>query len=278
MKRFFKMLGYVMLYIGVYFAIFSTIKYVWYNVLPQNPTLNDFVYSNPLGIVVFNDVFALPIFAIMVYFVKKKSILKIALFKKTSISNILLSVIIGICMGIFTTSFFALPFCKKIPKFEELISFIYNSGGLIVFIGFVVIGTFFKEILFRGLIFNELRATMPIAIAVLLHAVIYGALFFNFDPALTIFGTLGNIVVVLTYVISGSIWAPYVAQAMNNVCIYIIRNYSGDIFGANKWIPIIISTVIMIAAFVYMNFLRKAKITKASQENVELSMNGSVTL
>lgn len=270
MKKFFKMLGYVIFYILIYYAIFKPIFFLWCNVLPNNPAISGWIKENPIGIIVFNDVIALPLFSIVVGYVKKQSILKVSLFRKTSLGSIIGSCIIGLGMGVFVIAFFSLPFSKKIPIFEELLAYLYNSSGILAFAGFVFIGTFFKEILFRGLIFNEMRKAIPLTLAIFFDALIYGALFFNFDPALTIFGTLGNIVIALVYVLTGSIWAPYIAQAMNNLCIYAFRHHYIESFPDNKLIiPLVISGLTICGVLLWMHFQGRKKV-KQDSPNITL--------
>ncbi len=244
MKKICKMLGLNLLYILAYFAIFKSVVYLWYNVLKNDAIIGDWISGNQLGLVVLNDICAIPIFAVLIYLVKKQSILKVTQVKHINIRNTALSALTGIGMGIFLVNFLGLTFIKQISNFNELIDYIYNSN-LLVFAGFVIIGTFFKEMLFRGLIFNELSKAMPLILAILLDAIIYGALFFNFNPPLTIFGILGNIVVILVYFKTKTLWAPYIAQATNNICVYFILNISGDFFEGFRIPGLILSTAII---------------------------------
>ncbi|PYG87827.1 hypothetical protein LY28_01847 [Ruminiclostridium sufflavum DSM 19573] len=255
MKRVCKMLGLNMLYIAAYFAIFKTAVYLWYNILKNNSAIGGWVGENQLGLVVLNDICAIPIFAVLVYLVKKQSILEVAQVKCINVRNAALSVMTGIGMGMFLINFLGLPQIQQISKFDELIEYIYDSN-LLVFAGFVIIGTFFKEVLFRGLIFNELSKAMPLFLAIILDAVIYGALFFNFNPPLTIFGILGNVVVILVYYKAETIWAPYIAQATNNICIYFMRNFSGDFFEGLR-IPGLILSAAVIGTALFLMYGKK---------------------
>lgn len=265
MKKICKMLGLNSLYILAYFAIFKSVVYLWYDVLKNNAMLGEWISGNQLGLVVLNDVCAIPIFAVLIYFVKKQSILKVTQVKRINIRNAALSTLTGVGMGIFLVNFLGLTFIKEISKFNELIDYIYNSN-LLVFAGFVIIGTFFKEMLFRGLIFNELSKAMPLILAILLDAIIYGALFFNFDPPLTIFGILGNIVVVLVYYSTKTLWAPYIAQATNNICVYFILNVSGDFFEGFRIPALILSTAIIgIALFLLFSKKQNSNLTQDSK-------------
>lgn len=255
MKKYLKMTGYIALYIAAYFAIFQGAIYLWEHVLPGLPAIGPWVKNNRLGLVIFNDILALPLFALLIFGIKKRSILKETLFTPISPGNILLSILIGFGMGIFVVNFFALPFIREIPIFEELLAYMYDAH-ILTFAGFVLIGTFFKEILFRGLIFRELEKALPLIAAILIHAVLYGALFFYFNIPLTLFAILGNIVVVLAYISTRSIWAAYIAQAANNVCIYLIRNVTGDFFTGLR-IPMIIISGILICGALFLMFNKR---------------------
>ncbi len=254
-KKFCKMLGLNLLYIFAYFAIFKSVVYLWYNVLKNNSVIGEWISGNQLGLVVLNDVCAIPIFAVLIYLVKRQNILEVTQVKRINIRSAALSVLTGLGMSIFLVNFLGLSFIKDIPKYNELIEYIYDSN-LLVFAGFVIIGTFFKEMLFRGLIFNELSKAMPLFLAVILDAVIYGALFFDLNPPLTIFGILGNIVVILIYYKTKTLWAPYIAQATNNICVYFILNVSGDFFEGFR-IPALILSATIIGIALFLLFSKK---------------------
>lgn len=264
-KQIFKMLGYLLLYISVYFIIFKSTLFVCENIMASNSLFGIWLKENQLGSIILNDVFALPIFALLVFLFKKESVFKVTHIRKIGIREIATSIVIGLFMGVFLLNFFNLPFALEIPIFNEILEFIYNSG-IIAFAGFVLIGTFFKEILFRGLIFNELNKVLPLIMAIFVHALIYGALFFNFNIPLTLFAILGNIVVVLAYYLTGSIWAAYIAQAFNNICVYTIRSLKADLF-FGKEIPLLILSVgVLLGALIYLNWLRKSKNEKILTE------------
>ncbi len=269
MNKVLKRLGLIVLYMFLYFLIFQFTLHFCFNILERSSFLGIWLRANRLGSIIVNDLLAFPIFALVVFFIKKKSIFKVSLFSRINYNNILLSIIIGIMMGIFVFNFFGLSFCRNIPVFQELLIDLYNSK-IVVFTGFVLIGTFFKEILFRGLIYNELEKTMPLYPAILLHALIYGGLFFAFNVPLTLFSILGNIVFVLVYIYTRSIWSTIIAQIMNNITIYIIQNYVGDIFNNFRIPSIIISVGIIILSLYFINRSKNSPCLKHNDLNLEV--------
>lgn len=252
-----KMVGSVLLYIVVYFLIFTGVSKLWYGPLLNNEVIGSWINDNGIGIIILNDIIAIPAFMLLVYLLKKKSIFVVTKFKKISLSQLLICSLIGICMGVFLTNFFKLSFIQEIPIFEEIMVYLYDTN-ILMFLGFVFIGTCFKEILFRGLIFNDLQKEMYLVVAILIHAVLYGALFFYFNIPLTLFSILGNIVVVLTYIYTGSIWGAFTAQAFNNFTAYFIRNTNPEMFGSMQILAIAVTVIIMAISLYFLNKLKSS--------------------
>ncbi|MNO20448.1 CAAX amino terminal protease self- immunity [compost metagenome] len=226
LKPYFIMAGRIGLYIAIYYAVLQPLVHLWYNVLTQvdtlRPWLNDSRNSN-WGLVL-NDLIAVPIYYFILRRYQKRDLLQVCRLDKIPFSSVWKIALLSICMGLWVTSVVKIPAVSEtFPQFEGLFSSLVG-GAPFTFIVFLIIHSVYKEVLFRGLVFNDLYSVLPLGWALLGNAFVYGWLFFNFDPALSFYGGLGTIIFGLLYVWFGSIWAPTVAQIGLFATYYISRN------------------------------------------------------
>ncbi|OPZ92605.1 MAG: CAAX amino terminal protease self- immunity [Firmicutes bacterium ADurb.Bin419] len=266
MKKYLIMLGNLLLYIGTYFLIIKSLVFLGKTyVLPQ-PGIGPWLNRNSLIVTVTSDLIQFTIFYFMFKKLKKKSLFDhVKLSKKISGANLAIISLIGICAGFFTSSVFKLPYItEKYPDLVAIMKFMFVDGGnLLVFTCFLLVGSVFKEILFRGLIFNEFRKAFPLALAILLQGLMYGLLFFSFSPPLMVYGFIGAVLFTVLYVLVDSLWAPVIAQATCQGSMYILMITGDLLINRNTVNPlIVISLIIILAATFYMT-----KKTKLQVEN-----------
>ncbi|MGE5529465.1 MAG: lysostaphin resistance A-like protein [Patescibacteria group bacterium] len=256
---FFRMVGVVLLYVALYYLIFRTVLYVWDKILPDIGPLRGLVKNNPLGIVVFNDLIALPLFYLVTLGVNRRNMFQTSKLKAIRPWHAVLSIMAGLSMGLFVAGVFKLPYFDRVKSLHDIIYFIYNSSSLYAFFLFVTIGTLFKEILFRGLIFNEFHRVMPFWLANLLQAVMYGILFMNLEPFMTLFGVLGSLVVGLVYLYTDSLFGCIIAQITNNLCILAFRRVWGDVLqGTGLGVPFALGLFSLVLLLGTWYFLRRS--------------------
>lgn len=256
MKKYLKMLGNLLLYIGTYFVIIKTLVFLGKKyVLPQ-PGIGPWLDRNSLIVTVTSDLIQFTIFYFMFKKLKKKSLFDhVKLTKKISGANIGIISIIGISAGFFTSSVFKIPYItEKYPDLVAIMKFMFVDGGnLVVFTCFLLVGSVFKEILFRGLLFNEFRNALPLALAVLLQGLMYGVLFFSFSPPLMAYGFIGAVLFTILYVLVDSLWAPVIAQATCQGSMYILM-ITGDLLINRNTVNVLIaiSMIVIVAATVFL--------------------------
>lgn len=220
------MTGRLVLYIVIYFAVLQPLVHLWYNVMTEidalRPWLTDARNSN-WGLVL-NDIIAIPIYYFILRRYQKRDLIQVSRFKKISFNSVWQTALLSICMGLWVTSVVKIPAVSgTFPQFEVLFSSLVG-GAPFTFIVFLIIHSIYKEVLFRSLIFNELNAVLPLAVSIVINALIYGLLFFQLDPALTFYGGMGTVIFALLYVWYQSLWAPIVAQIGLFGTYYIARN------------------------------------------------------
>jgi membrane protease YdiL (CAAX protease family) len=210
-KKYGLMLFNILLFIGIYYVIIELTVYFWqYTLMPLHPWFREHV----LGVIVLNDVIALPLLYLTYRYILKRNFFREARFHRMSSGSIFIACTVGLMAGIFTAMFARLPYIQSDQFLFQALFSSLNDSAWYVFLAFLLIGNLFKEVLFRALLFNELRKVLPLVIAIILQGLLYGALFFNFDPPLTLYGFLGAVVFVLLYIWFNSIWAPILAQIL----------------------------------------------------------------
>jgi membrane protease YdiL (CAAX protease family) len=211
---YFNAIGKAAIYMIIYYSVLMPIIYLWTQVLtlyePFRPWLSN--SHNNLWALVANDLLVVPIYYFLLRRYQSKNLIEVCNFSKISVSTIAQIAALSVFMGLWVTSIAQIPYVQDaFPQFEALFNSLVG-GPLVPFLVFLIFHSVYKEILFRGLIFNAFKAAMPLVVALILDALVYGLLFFQLDPALTIYGGMGTVIFGLLYVWYKSLWAPIVAQ------------------------------------------------------------------
>lgn len=104
-----------------------------------------------------------------------------------------------------------------VSKAQYGVSFV---SGIIIY---GIISPLVEEIIFRGIIFNRLKRTFPIAIAYIAGALLFGI--FHGNIVQGIYGTLMGLLIIFIYDRYETILAPIVVHIVANVGIYVL-NYT----------------------------------------------------
>ncbi len=182
------------------------------------------------------------IISMLIYYILYKWILKSKItanygFSKAGARNIFIGILIG-----FTVSLLGLLIlCNQV--WYELIyrkgflnlSNIFNNQDVLIIIRntllinlfsiiiMAVIVPFFEEILFRGLVYNKLRATLPLWVTIILQALLFGMVQGNVLSGL--YALIIGILLGITYMITKSIWVPVIIRVIFNIFIMAIMEF-----------------------------------------------------
>ncbi|EPR10080.1 CPBP family intramembrane glutamic endopeptidase [Ruminiclostridium papyrosolvens] len=263
MKKYLIMVGNLLIYVVTYFLIIKSLVYIGKGYILPRPGIGPWLNRNSLVVTVTSDLIQFTIF----YFVFKKfkgiNLLKhVKLTEKISMKNFAVIFVIGLASGFFTSSVFKLPFItERYPDLINIMKFMFIDGGtVIVFTCFLLVGSVYKEILFRGLIFNELRDKLPVVAAVIIQGLMYGLMFFNMNVPLIAYGFLGAVLFVTLYLLVKSLWASVIAQASCQGIMYILMRTEDSILNkGTAWPAIAISFVIIVAGVIYLTKINKPK-------------------
>lgn len=155
-----------------------------------------------------------------------------------------LSVLTGVAMGIMTASALYL---LNIPGLQ--FNYDYPLWLLLLF---TVENSIFKEIFYRGYIFNELNQKVTWMQAVLLQALIYSLLFIGPNPFAWFLSFTGVILFTLIYLWSGSLWGSVLTQIANTMTIFFLQTTNLNILQKNSAIFLLCAGVVLTAAGMFL--------------------------
>ena len=233
------MTGNILMYILIYFVLqilagFATMTY--YAIKYFNSNIDkeqlQLIINRSLYISVTISALITLLIYVLLFKNKEENIWKRCKFKAVSFNNALL-VILTSTGAVSVTAFLVNHFQNKFESYKTVsksMSYGVNTiAGLICVIIFIPI---FEEILFRGLIFIELKKTANIVISIILQALIFGVFHGNLLQGIYTFA-LGIILSIL-YIWLDSIWAPIICHITYNlmgtlvfpILIYVSGKYS----------------------------------------------------
>jgi len=259
------------LYTVIYFIIlFSELAAVKYFAMNNRAFYDWYMMNQDTGVII-NDVVSLVIFGLIFKFTHKESILVHCKFKKVDAKAIAVLALVGLCVGLFTTALVRSPFvAARIPQLGDLVDALFIGSTVICFLLFLIIGSIYKEILFRGIYFNDLKELMPFVVALILQGLMYGVYFFFTSIPLIVYGLFGAVLFGLIYTWFDSIWAPIAVQITSTGGMWILCIFKGE-FVRNNYYAIIVLSLIAIVGGIY--YLLKNKSDYSVKKEIASSTN-----
>ncbi|GAB6989813.1 CPBP family intramembrane glutamic endopeptidase [Paenibacillus pini] len=226
MKKVFSVIGNIALYLGVFYALLYLLRST-YN---YEVTLSfaKFLDRNPAMFMAV--LFTLITLVYMLIFLIKgriwpqedKNLFRASGFKRLSVSRAFLMIGLGLAGSLFSIGLIVIDhIARQFPSIPALVDDTIRGDSIgYVILGAGLIGPAFEEILFRGLIFRELRRVMPVYIALLLQAAAYA--YFQPSAALSVISIGSGMIYGSLYLRTGSLWAPILVQntAMGTIFLF----------------------------------------------------------
>lgn len=242
MKRILKTIGLVILYSAAYLvAVIITgvilVGFFTVKLLMQSREKMDGIQfsqaiiaeisQNVSLITVAAGVFTLLILLI-IFAIRKQKLFKNCGFNKINMKVIGLSIAAG--LGLNITLNYILSYLSKLSSlkglfdsYEKLASGIMYGNALMTLICVGIIVPIFEEIFFRGVIYNELRKSMPLWIAIILQAVIFGVFHGNVIQGTYAFALA--LVFGLVYTKFKSIWTAIIIHMVINSSSVLLSKF-----------------------------------------------------
>ncbi len=239
--KYLKLTGFILLYVSIYFIVSNYIGsafglYALIRELIRNPQIiiRGFspaeynrvltpVFKNIILLQTIAAVLSIPLY-FFVFHLRRVDLKNFIRLKKTSAANMLISAVLGVVINLALSLLVALTAIDKLsPEHERFMFNILTETGLWVgLIGIGIIIPITEELLFRGLVFNELRKNIPLLPSILIQALIFGAFHGNLTQFLYTF--VMGIVLALVYLWSDSLWPPVLVHIfLNSTSILISK-------------------------------------------------------
>lgn len=168
-----------------------------------------------------------PIFWFIMWLRKEKMLIFCG-FSRINIRNITFTAMIGIALVLpvdFITTFFSID--KISPSTQQMFNMIFTQSSFpVLLLGIGIIGPILEEILFRGLIFNELRKNMPTFLAIILQGLLFGSMHMNWTQFL--YAAPLGIIFGFIYIWTKSIWSTILVHIFFNSTSIILQQFFNE--------------------------------------------------
>ncbi len=231
------MIGNLVLWIAIYAAVYYPTELFWNDRLNLIPAFQQWSYNNYLLYFPMIDIPLVGIFYLTMKWIHKRNLFAVCNFSAVPLKSAAYIIVLGIAMGVWVQCFFTIPsIAANYPQFQQL--FVYLTDNYLpAFLIFLLVHSAYKEMFFRALIYNVLRAATPISVSILLTGVIYGGLFFNWDVPLTIYASVGALIFSLMFEWYKSIIAPIINELMVFATYYVLKQFT---FGFSVYVIVVL--------------------------------------
>ena len=237
MKKFFKALGISLIYFLIYLAIQLIVSFVVaFAVVLWNMMQNDMSMENLESkvleqttlILVIANLLSIIAFVIIVL-VRKKSISDELGIKKIKPKKIIPIILLGISLCIFISySFSFIPFPESwTSSYAENVGVLSEGNFVVSLIATIILAPIAEEIVFRGLIYRNLKKGMPILVAGFISSLIFGI------------SHTGIIWMIYAFLIG--IFFVWIYEKFNSILgsiiVHMVFNLLGTFIDEFNWIP-----------------------------------------
>lgn len=269
-QKYLKLAGMTILYLLGYLIISKLTSYLYFNKMGNIIFAGKLLKANVPLYHLFLDVFLLPFFVLVFAIFKHQNLFKAVNFGKVNLKTVRIIAILTFFTSIFTSAFMKMPWSQTyFPNVSMLLNTrLLAQHPLQFIIWWPLHCAIWREMLFRGVIYNEFKSAMPISLAVILQGLMQGFLFFLFTQFdLVFYGLLGSIIFALVYTWCNSLWASICSQLMLEGFLFIWKSTNYAIF-TQALTPIILglSMVLILYSLLYL---------KEYRESVNLTINNN---
>lgn len=143
---------------------------------------------------------------------------------------------------------------KIFEAYSQLANALFSGNFVLSLIAIGIVGPIFEEILFRGLVFGELRKIAKLPLAILIQALLFGA--YHLNAVQGTYAFLIGLLLGYIYYRSNSIIAPVIIHITINASSVILPQLISD-SQLEKWSGVIIAASIILlivtGAFILMS-------------------------
>jgi uncharacterized protein len=272
--KYFKMSAFVLLYLSVYFIIQSyigsiiamiyTIKELVSNrgIITDPGSLTTPLIKGTVIILIFSALISFPIYW-FAFWLRKENIFKFCRFSKLGFKNILFTSLLSLSLVLPVDYLVSLLSIDKLsPNTEKMFNVIFEGNGLVVLLlGIGIIGPVIEEIIFRGLIYNELRRNISTVAALLIQAFLFGVYHMNLTQGIYAFAL--GIILGLVCTWTRSLWSSILIHMVFNSTSVVLTKIPGSeprLLGSVWAVAVSFVTALALMIIVVLN-TRKTKLS-----------------
>jgi len=267
MKKYLKMIGNIMLYMFLYIVVSCLISLV-VALLVKNKDSLHWIRNNPSILTIMINIPTLLVYMLIAKIRKQNFKVKYH-FNSFNYHYIYLIILIGISLGIFSTSFLRIHIIKEnFSTLNKLLKSITAGDNLIItLLGTITMGSILEEVLFRGLIFEELKKNTNIIFAVIVQGLLLGV--FTLNISAMIYAGIGGVIFGVIYIVFRSIWAAILAHMISSTVLLIFSKWSTNLISEANAVYAAALSIIILAASLYMILKYRNKIQ--NENNIQTS-------
>lgn len=280
MKKYFSVGSAVLMYLAIYsffqiigiFLMAEIIKfYNIFDIKPQQLDTVDWINDEVLIItIIFSAIVSFLIYAWIVKASKKKNIFDYCNFKHLPLNKVAVTIFVGLSLvslnGI-TVVIISFIFPDAYNAHVENMMALTSSGGWLMVISVGLAAPFIEEVMFRGLITNELNKLMSYKWVIFVQALLFGLYHMNLVQGIYTF----ILAIFMGYILywTKSIWAPLIIHIVNNLSSVIMSEYldpNSDILNIGFGIWMIFSLIFVLPYT--LKYLHKSRIVVDAEESI----------
>lgn len=268
MKKYLKASLFILAYLFIYFfmqTVYYAISVVIYQTNRMNESQGQFSMTDfdvekfALGQATYAIIFAAVGSAIIYYLIsklRKENMWKICNFNKIKTKIIIPIVLAGLFLQLLIGMI--LEYTSKIIKntqafdnHADLMNNLLNGNIILSIIAIGIIAPIIEELIFRGLIQNELRKIMPLTAVVVVQAVLFGIYHMNIVQGIYAFvlGVIFSLIVIWFK----SIWGSIIMHATINTSSVLISKINEDsISDMTIYLVVAGMTIIGLGSLIYL--------------------------
>ena len=202
--------------------------------IAAEPDFFRFIAESINYIIIAGSLLSLFFFWLILLLRKKQPLEELDLAKRMATGKWMAAALIGAGTALALTGIMSLVGIERLlPEDAEMLSEFVSGNFLLSLVAIGLIIPLFEEVLFRGLILNELRKAMRIWPALLLQALIFAA--FHLNLLQFIYTLPAGILLGLLYVRWGSLWAPIVVHIAWNSLVVCMNFFLPPLEQAHLW-------------------------------------------
>lgn len=270
--KIFKSILFSIMYTAIYFILQVIVQldmlFAWgYSFAMENLTLTVIVSS---------------IISFLIYWgivkLRKQKLVSACSFKKFDYRLIPVLMVLGFSLQyLFQGLILIFGLDKLFPEHEALIKVIFEGGSpLMVILSVMIFAPFIEEVLFRGLIINELKEKMPFVLVIIIQALIFGVIHGNWLQIA--YASVLGIILGIVSTWSRSIWPTIILHMSMNGTPFLSELFWNaeqiEQFVSDYRIPITITSGVIVIAILY--FIYKKYHTEPKVSSIEIPDSSAI--